>query len=367
MQAKIEVEVLQNLVDCASTPVNKKSPSEILSCLKVVAKKNPERILMVGTDLYNSINIQLEAGVTEEGEICVNQDRLQKLVKKLPKDKAATLKVQETNLVITCGKSKYTLPVLSGKDFPALPKPKSSAIFTLHAPSLLRLIQITKYAVASRGTRPSFEGISMEFSRNKLVATATDGHQLSESSIKVKAAKCKAMVPEGSLQSIIAFCKQFSEEDDPISVSVDEGQMYLWVQTLGCIVKLMEGTNIDSSKFIPSSITAEVKINRALMKAALERLIVIDPDKRYIEITMQGDKFRVTLAESTHGTGVEDIPVEVVIPGDIRIGISPYYLYNYFDSATAEWVNFQYETGETPLILRSGEQELLGLIMPVKL
>jgi len=365
MHVKIEVEVLQKLVDCASTPVNKKSASEILSCLNMSAKKN--KVQMVGTDLYNSIHIQLEAGVTEEGNICLNQDKLQKLVKKLPKDKPATLKLKEQNLIITCGKSRYTLPTLPGADFPKLPKPGNSTVFTLHPVSLLHLIQSTKYAVATRGTRPSLEGIQMIFSKNKLVATASDGHQLSENSMKIKGAKAQTMVPENSLQSIISFCKQFTEEDEPINVAIDNRNIFLWIDTIGCIVKHMEGSNINTSQFISNSVSAEVRVNRSLVKTALERLIVINPDNRFVEMSMQDGRFKIQLEDTVHGTGVEDLPVEVVVTGDIRIGLSPFYLHNYFDSSDAEWVNMQFEEAERPLILRSGEQELLGLIMPVKL
>lgn len=365
MQVKIDVDVLQNLIDCASTPVNRRSPSEILSCLKMVARKNT--LLLVGTDLYNSINLQGEAGVTEDGAICVNQDKLQKLAKKLPKEKPAVLKLKDRALTITCGKSRYTLPTLPGTDYPSLPKPKSDTVFTVSPFLLFHLLSATKYAAASGGSRPSLEGIQLTFSKNRLEAVASDGHQLAESSIKAKGSKAQVMVPETSFQSIMSFCKQFTEEDDPISVSVDKAQLFLWTQDVGCTVKLIDGTHLDSKKFIPTGINAQVKVNRALMKAALERLIVINPNTHYVEMTCTNGKFRLEATDTVHGAGVEDLPVEVVIKGDMRIGLSPHYMLSYFDASSSEWVTIDYNESETPIVFRSGEQELLGLIMPVKL
>jgi DNA polymerase-3 subunit beta len=367
MDIKIPVSVLQNLVDCASTPVSKKSPSQTLACLKLEAENN--RLRVVGTDLYNTLNIQDEADVKVEGGGCANQEKLQKLVKKLPGDKVASLKIKDNNLFLSCGKSKYKLPVLTVQDFPKLPKPKGKAVIELCPISLLYLIQATKYAAAlSGGGRPTLEGIQFMFSKARLTATASDGHQLSETYIKIKnSTKNKVTVPETSFQSIVAFCKQFPSEDEVISMAFDAGQMFLWTADVGCIVKLIDGNDLKSARLIQGDPVTKLRVNRPTVKVALERLLIINKDTRFIELVLQDGKFKIQLEDGSHGEGVENIPIELSTGDTLHMGLAPQYLLNYFSSSIEEWVDIEFRGSESPLICRSGNQELLGLIMPIRI
>jgi DNA polymerase-3 subunit beta len=190
MRVKIESILLEDMMKKVSGTISPRNIVPISQSVKISAKmESLNELCMQATDFDLFISCLGEAEVLEAGQIAVPAKLLQGLVRELPRGEVGlVVKNQKLKISASSG-GEYTIPSQdSVKDFPTIPKKEGVSIF-LRTSVFSTMIQKVSFAVGTDPSRPELGGISLQIEpigeENKVVMTATDGVQLSRSTVIV--------------------------------------------------------------------------------------------------------------------------------------------------------------------------------------
>ena len=113
----------------------------------IIETRNNE-INFIATDMEIDIKEKIIANTISEGKLTVPAHTLHDIVRKLPDGSEILMKSDENNLVLECGKSKFTLPTLPFDDFPVMTDILDGKEFSISSADLKNLIDNTKFAIS---------------------------------------------------------------------------------------------------------------------------------------------------------------------------------------------------------------------------
>ena len=154
-----------------------KSSLPILS--NVLIETDKGRIKLSATNLETAITTYVGASIEEEGSVTVPAKLLKDFISNLSPG-ALEAQVKDEILIISSKTTKSRFNGSSSKDFPELPTfPKNAKGLSIDPATLNDVVSVVAFASGVDTSRPIFTGIYMDYSKNKLTVTATDGFRLS--------------------------------------------------------------------------------------------------------------------------------------------------------------------------------------------
>jgi DNA polymerase III subunit beta len=147
----------------------------VLSCCRLTAGRN---LSIYGTDLDTGISAMADCDVAEPGEAVVNGRKLADIAAKLKGDIA--IHTTATDLIVKCGRARFTLALLPVEDFPAALEVEDNApAIDLAAADLMAIFAGVATAVSKDDRRMYLAGTTIFGDSGRLVGVGTDGIMLS--------------------------------------------------------------------------------------------------------------------------------------------------------------------------------------------
>ncbi|MFW2178143.1 MULTISPECIES: DNA polymerase III subunit beta [unclassified Moraxella] len=180
MQLTISRRLLFPAIELIFKAADKRHNMAILGNLKIVA--SPTALELTASDLEVEVyaKVTLPEGVCQQaGQITVPADRFHDIIKFLPsKADKVNLVVENNQLHISAGTSRFKLNTLPAEDFPHLGAVDAPSQVQISDKDLINLLDKTEFAVAVQDVRYYLTGMLCEFSADQLTTVATDGHRL---------------------------------------------------------------------------------------------------------------------------------------------------------------------------------------------
>ena len=174
MKLRVERDVLADAVAWAARTLPSRPSMPVLAGLVLTAGDGA--ITLSSFDYEVSGKVTLDADVAEPGTVLVSGRLLADIAKALPAQ-PVTIENEGTRVVITCGRSSFTLPTLPVEDYPQLPAmPESSGTITGQA--FAAAVSQVAVAAGRDDTLPTLTGIRMEFEGANITLAATDRYRL---------------------------------------------------------------------------------------------------------------------------------------------------------------------------------------------
>ena len=197
--------------------VERRQTIPILSNVLIDASaQNGGLLSLQATDNEIEISDKVQAQVENEGNLTVSAHKLYDIVKKLPDGAQVECTLQEENgqLLVTSGRSRFSLPTISATGFPTMEVENTPFMFTLTTAELQGLIDRTQFAVSTEETRYNLNGIYLHEKAGEtavLKAAATDGHRLATAEIALPKGA-------GGMPGVIIPRKTIGGEKENISI-----------------------------------------------------------------------------------------------------------------------------------------------------
>lgn len=186
MNFNINRNVLLPALLFVSSVIEKRQTLPILANLYF--KLEDGRMVIVGSDLEVEIT-QIIDGVdcSNNGSFTVLGRKITDIVRTLPENAQITFDYDEKqNLLIQSGKSRYKLNTLIADDYPRIKTDEWEERFKIEAITLKETLDKVSFAMALHDARYFLNGLSLIVNNNELTATATDGHRLARSAMKLE-------------------------------------------------------------------------------------------------------------------------------------------------------------------------------------
>lgn len=335
----------------------------------VLIAKRGQTLELTGTDLELQMRTHAELGHgTAEVATTVNARKLVEMLRAMPQEQVTTLTLSGEKLVVTGGKSKFTVQTLPAADFPVVVQAKEvSATIKLAQKTLASLIGQVQYAMASQDIRHYLNGMLMETEGKAVRVVATDGHRLAttQAIVDTEMATSSVILPR---KAVLELQRLLKDDDSEAEIVLTPNQAIFRFAGLEFTTKLIEGKFPDYKRVIPSQNKTKVTFEREMLLAALERARLLTSEKfKGVKMGFEGETLTIESSNSEQEEAREEIGIDYG-GAELSIGFNVVYLIAAIANMTSDTVTIALKDGQaSALLTEPNAPEMRAVVMPMRI
>ena len=374
MKFRVERDVLADAVSWAARTLPTRPSMPVLAGL--VLEASEDSVTLSSFDYEVSSRVTIAADVQTPGTSLVSGRLLADITRSLP-GAPVQLSNEGTRVVITCGRSSFTLPTLPVEDYPSLPAmPDSSG--DIEAALFAAAVAQVAVAAGRDDTLPTLTGIRMEIEGGNIVLAATDRYRLAVREFswnpKSSSISINALIPAKTLADT---AKSLSTTDlVTIALSAGgSGEGLIGFEGAGrrTTTRLLDGEFPKYRTLLPSEAATVASVDTAALADAVKRVALVAERNTPVRLAFDGSE--VVLRAGAGDDAQANEVVECRVDGDgLEIAFNPAYLLDGLSAVGAGTTTFSFTQATRPAVLTgadsaaaSGVDDYRYLLMPVRL
>ena len=350
-----------NLVDKA-VPVRPSHP--VLAT--ILFKADNGEVELSAFDLSLGARTSFPCQVNEPGSACLPASMLSGIVGKLP---AGEIKITVDDTMATLTSStggEYSMGVIASDEFPALPQTDGKPV-SIPSAAFQDAVKRTIFACSSDETKQVLNGVNFKFTKELIVAAATNGHRLSVVSSENSVDQpFEVIIPVPALKEL-----EKSLRGDAVDVYYSHEQMIFQWGRNTLTTRLIEGNFPNYAALIPTSFGVNLAVNRKELIAAIDRVNAVLKDQKggaVVVLIIKQDKITLRADNKDAARARESIACEMVRGEPLDAAFNVKYLMEGLKALPSDTVEMSLNTPTSPVILNPmGEAQMTYLLMPVQI
>ncbi|MBT9590429.1 MAG: DNA polymerase III subunit beta [Thiobacillus sp.] len=346
--------------------VERRHTLPILSNL--LLEKKGGKLTLLATDLELQISTQQEVEAGEDFAITIAARKLFDIVRALPDTARVKLDSKDSQVVVSAGKSRFTLQTLPAADFPRVETGAGlGAVISLPQKTLKRLLQLVQFAMASQDIRYYLNGMLLVLEGKQLRVVATDGHRLSyaEAQLETEAEAREVIIPR---KTVVELSKLLGDVDDPVELRIGANQVTITLPGTELVTKVVDGKFPDYQRVIPVNQPRHLKANRQNVMQALQRAAILSNEKfRGVRLVMSENTLGIVCNNNEQEEAADEI--EVSYNGEpLDVGFNVTYLLDGLGAVGSEEIILSLADANSSMLLTSeGESGFKYVVMPMRI
>lgn len=346
--------------------VERRHTLPILSNLLLEKKGN--KLTLLATDLELQISTQQDVEAGEDFAITIGARKLFDIVRALPDSAKVKLDSKDSQVVVSAGKSRFTLQTLPAADFPRVETGAGlGAVISLPQKTLKRLLQLVQFAMASQDIRYYLNGMLLVLEGKQLRVVATDGHRLSyaETELENEAEAREVIIPR---KTVVELSKLLGDVDDPVELRIGANQVTITLPETELVTKVVDGKFPDYQRVIPVNQPRHLKANRQNVMQALQRAAILSNEKfRGVRLVMSDNTLGIVCNNNEQEEAADEI--EVSYDGEpLDVGFNVTYLLDGLGAVGSEEIILSLADANSSMLLTSeGEVGFKYVVMPMRI
>lgn len=367
MQFSILREELLKPLQLVVGVVERKQTMPVLSNVLIVI--DDQQLSLTGSD--SEVELIGRATLSEavdNGEITVPARKLMDICKNLPAEALINFRLDEQKMLISSGRSRFTLTTLPASDFPQMNEHEDSFSFELPQGNLRYIIERTSFAMAQQDVRYYLNGLLLETGPGRLRAVATDGHRLAlcdtEAGIENEAPH-QVIVPR---KGVLELARLMSDENANVRVSLGANYIRATDSHFTFTSKLVDGKFPDYDRVLPRGGDKLVIAERQQLREALNRASILSNEKyRGIRLQFEQGLLRAQANNPEQEAAEEEVTIDYnSSPLDIGFNVS--YLLDVLGVMTSSEVRITLSDANSSALLQEGDSsDSSYVVMPMRL
>ena len=172
---------------------------------------------MTASDLEIEVKSSVECSSEDDCRFSLPARKLLEILNALSVHDEVVFAINETNVDITAGKSKISLPTLPTEDYPYMETDHNTDTIDITDIELSNIINKTSFAMAYQDARHFLNGLYLNSDNGKLVSVCTDGHRLAKYTSNMDASNDLAIIiPRKAILEINRILQSFSDNKENI-------------------------------------------------------------------------------------------------------------------------------------------------------
>lgn len=335
----------------------------------VLIHLNGDQLSLTGTDLEVEIvgYARLEQP-GESGEITVPARKLVDICKSLPDKAEISFSEDAGRMIITSGRSRFTLSTLPASEFPTVEEGAGQVEFNLAGSTLKKLLEDTAFAMAQQDVRYYLNGMLWEAAAGTMRAVATDGHRLALSQTEMPfdlPEKIQAIVPRKGVMEL----SRILNDDEQIGVVIGANHVRVQSPEFRFTSKLIDGAYPDYERVLPRAGTKFINGQRETLRQAFARAAILSNEKyRGVRLQIEGNLLKITANNPEQEEAEEEVVIEFEGDGDLEIGFNVNYLLDALNALSGERARISLTDANSSALMESPDYPgALYVIMPMRL
>jgi DNA polymerase-3 subunit beta len=346
--------------------VERRHTLPILSNL--LLEKKGDTLTLLATDLELQVSTHLDAQAGEDFAITIAARKLFDIVRALPEAAKVKLDTKDSQVVLSAGKSRFTLQTLPAADFPRVETGAGlGEPIQLPQKTLKRLLQLVQFAMASQDIRYYLNGMLLVLDGKHLRVVATDGHRLSyaETELETAAEAREVIIPR---KTVLELSKLLGEVDDAVELRIGTNQVTITLPGTELVTKVVDGKFPDYQRVIPVNQPRHLKVNRQSVIQALQRAAILSNEKfRGVRLVMSENTLGVVCNNNEQEEAADEI--EVSYNSDpLDVGFNVTYLLDGLGAVSTDEITLSLGDANSSMLLTSeAEPGFKYVVMPMRI
>lgn len=377
MKIKVDRQLLLTHLSYISKAIPTKTPLTVLTGIKFVVAE--EGLYLTASDSDITINTFLPLEVNEIqviqidsiGSSIIPGKYFIEIIKKLTGDVIEISTFEENYITIKCGRSEYTLNGFDVTQYPNIELIKHDNPIHLEKQLLKTIIRQTVFSTANNENRPVLTGVNFRYDAEELMCVATDSFRLSKKLIPLnKLHEPFNIVIPG--RSLIELSKILDDSHDAVDVYLSNNQILFQMSNISFQSRLLDGIYPETREFVPTTFGIEIKADYQELYNALDRaaLIARDQDTKVVKLNILANESKLLITANSPEVGKveEEVQVEMLAGGELRIACSVSFLIDALKAINNNDVIMSFNGDMRPFIIRDQYDETtIQLIVPVRM
>lgn len=363
MDATVEREALVRHLQIAIRGTSKRSSIQVLAGVRLAAHDG--ELHLAATDMELSVRTRLAARIATDGVVVVPGGKLNDIVRRLGGEHVQ-LQLADGMLVVESDGAHYELNTFDEADFPQLPATAGS-LFSLDRDSLLATVHSVSRAASNDESRPVLTGVKVQVSAEKLTMVATDSYRLSVRDTPIAtdlAEPVEAIVPARALNEVTKIADASTAAS--IAIGIEAGQVLFGIDETWVTARRIEGQFPNHQQLIPQSFEHQAIIDRAELMEVVGRTSVMAERNSPLRLHFTDGELTVSASTQDVGAAKESMPIRYE-GEELAIGFNADYLRDGIASIEDDTLKLQLISPIRPGLISGEDDQLLYLIMPVRL
>ncbi len=346
--------------------VERRHTLPILSNL--LLEKKAGKLTLLATDLELQISTQLDAQTGEDFAITLAARKFFDIVRALPDGAKVKLDTKDSQVVVSAGKSRFTLQTLPAADFPRVETGAGlGEAIRLPQKTLKRLLQLVQFAMASQDIRYYLNGMLLVLEGKQLRVVATDGHRLSyaETELEADAGTREVIIPR---KTVVELSKLLGDVDEPVELRIGANQVTITLPGTELVTKVVDGKFPDYQRVIPLNQPRHLKATPQTVIQALQRAAILSNEKfRGVRLVMSENTLGIVCNNNEQEEAADEI--EVNFKGEpLDMGFNVTYLLDGLGAVNSEEIILSLGDANSSMLLSSeSEPGFKYVVMPMRI
>ena len=310
-----------NGINIALKAVPGKTTMPILECVVIEAKD--ESIKLTTNDMQLGIETKIPASVEKEGIILVNAKMISEIVRRLPDDDVNFEVDENNNILLFCGKSKFSIPGINHEEFPMLPKINVEKKIEISQFTLKEMIRQTIFSISDNESNKILTGELFEINGDEFKIASLDLVRVSIRKIQLKESyeHIKVVIPGKTLNEVSKILN--GELEDEVTISFSKNHVLFEFNETVVVSRLIEGNFYNIDQMLKNNYETKITINKNELYGCIDRatLLLRESEKKPVILHIRDKEIQMEM-----NTKIGSMDEEVVADKegkDLTIAFNP--------------------------------------------
>lgn len=307
-----------------------KPTQPVLRAMLITA--DDEGLELAGYDYDVSTRVRLSAEVSQPGRVAVAGKLLSEITGSLP-NKPVEFRIDGSKAFVTCGSSRFELPLIPLDDYPMLPK-LPAGTGSINAKLFTEAVSQVASAAGKDDSLPMLTGVSMEIVGDKINLAATDRFRLALRTFEWDSndpdLDVKLLIPA---KTLLENARSLDTGlNDPIEIAVGtgdqvgrEGLFGVHTDNRETTTRLLDADFPNIAPLLPKEHTAIASVEIAPLVDAIRRVSLVAERNAQIVLHFSDGQVVLTAGATEAGHAEETLPCAFT-GKELTIAFNPGYL-----------------------------------------
>lgn len=380
MKVRVERDQLAHAVASAARTLPTRPSMPVLAGLVLTADSGHGTLTVSGFDYEVSSLVTIPADDITAGKVIVPGRLLADIARALPAA-PVVLTVDGSRLIVSAGKSNFTLPLMPLEDYPALPA-MPDATGVVDPEEFVTAVASVALAATRDDTLPALTGVRVELTSEAITFAATDRYRLAIHTIPWKPTNPtingEALVPA---KTLLDTAKALAAADS-VTLAFDDGVGMLGLEGTAAGIDRRTTTRLLDGQFPPyrtllpnpadTAVTAVVET--AVLQDALKRVALVTERNIPVRLIFTDGSLELRAGTGNAAHAQDQVDITLTKGEEIEVAFNPTYLADGLTAVNAPYTRFSFTAPAKPAILTGLAEanadptsDYIYLLMPVRI
>lgn len=281
----------------------------VLQCVRIEAKTNG-KVKLQATNLEISIEVEIDAKVSEEGVVAVPAQIFLQSIQFISQ-KDITLRTEEQVLQLETDSTNTSIKTFSDEEFPNL-KQLDGEELKIQAKTFAYGIKSVAFAASQTSIKPELGSVFIQQKKeHSLTLVATDSFRLMEKTVSQKglAFDGSIMIPQKNALEIARVCDVVGE--DPVFITNDNQCALRFPNGVYISTRLVTGSFPDYAQIIPKEFVSHVTVLKDDLQRSFKKTSTFLNKFRQVSLAITDKNLTISSQNSEVGHTTDTIKAQV--------------------------------------------------------